>query len=80
MNVDVDQLGIDVDEQKGDGEFSLHQGGVIALQKRVIDPLAFDRALIDEQMLLAAIGAAEGSDPTTSVKPEANRCSRNAPW
>ena len=59
MNVDVDQLGVDVDEQECYGEFSLHQGGVIAFEERVVDPLAFDGTLIDEEMLLTAIGAAD---------------------
>jgi hypothetical protein len=52
MNVHIDACGIEFEEQAADRVAPLHQGVVIPLEQREVEPPALDGALIDEEVLV----------------------------
>src|SRR5690348_18204625 len=57
MNIDVDCGRINLQEQATNGVAPFHQGGVVTLQQREVQPTVLHGASVDEQVLLIAGGS-----------------------
>ena len=71
MHIDVKALGFHLQEKEGHRVLPLHEQGVKALAKAVIDGRALDRPTVEEGQLLLTAGAAQAGTADVAVDADA---------